>query len=118
MKRLILLLTILSCQNLSFSKQDYTINSTLPISAPTVIEKEILPNGNYSYSLISNKILLSNRVDVWEDRFLLTYPEIISIELSDIDQSIHLTLNESHSLETLDSILKRFDVTNYSIQSI
>lgn len=118
MKRLIILLIALGFQNLSFSNQDSPANFIAQSSSVTVVQKSILANGNLSYSLISNKTLLSHRVDVWESRMLITYPELVSINLNETSQSILIELDSAHTEETLNSILSRFDVTNFTIQAI
>lgn len=115
MKRILVILFVCCVQSLSFSAHVIADKSFIQNNI-TLIQKEVLPNGDIAFTLTSNKSLIPERVDIWEDRFMLTYPEIISIQLSDIDQSIYLVLSSSHSVESLDSILARFDILNYSIQ--
>jgi len=117
MKRTLFLLFFLSNQFVTFSAEDHSSIVDFQDSLETIIQKKILPDGDIFYELSSNKLLLSHRIDVWESRFLTTFSEIISIKLNDVDQSICFVLSANHSPEYLSSILRRFEVTNFLIQT-
>lgn len=115
MKLTLFLLFFISIQSVTFSAEYHSSVVPFQDTLETIVQKEILSNGNISYALTSNKLLLAQRIDIWESRFFITFPEIISIELNHLDQSIHLIISADHSAEYLNSILKRFEVLNYSI---
>ncbi len=117
MKLTLFLLFFLSYQCVSFSAEHHSLVVDFQDSLETILQKKILPNGEIFYEFRSNKLLLSHRIDVWESRFLNTFLEIISIKLNDFDQSICLVLSTDHSPEYLNSILRRFEVTNFLIQT-
>jgi hypothetical protein len=115
MRLSLFLLLFISIQSVTFAAEYHLSIVPFQDTPETIIQKEILSNGNISYMLTSNKLLLAQRIDIWESRFLVTFSEIISIELNHLDQSIHLILSADHSAEYLNSILKIFEVLNYSI---
>ena len=117
MKLTIAFLFMLCLGNVSFSAETNSDEISLQDTSVTRVNKEVLLSGDVSYTLRSNRVLLAERVDIWESRFLITFPEIISIDLSDVDQSIHLVLSENHTAESLSLILKRFKVVYYLIQT-
>ena len=115
MRLTLFLFFFISIQSVTFSAEYHSTVVPFQDTSERIVQKEILSNGNISYSLTSNKLLLAQRIDIWEIRFLIAFPEIISIELNHLDQSIHLVFSADHSVEYLNSILKRFEVLNYSI---
>ncbi|MDG1775971.1 MAG: hypothetical protein P8H33_01140 [Crocinitomicaceae bacterium] len=117
MKLTVVFLFVMCFCNASFSAQFSLDELSLQDTSVTYIQKEILLDGSISYTFQSNRVLLAERADVWESRFGITFPDIISIELNVIDQSIYLVLSASHTVESLNTILKRFKVVNYLIQT-
>ena len=113
MRKIIFLFFILISQNVLFAFDDYTTDFFLQNNQASIIEKRVLPNGDFLYEFTSNKLLIEERINIWERRFLIIYPEIISIELNHNNQRISLILPSDHKSEFLKSILNRFNVTNF-----
>ena len=82
----------------------------------TDIVKKVLPDNNVSYRFVSNRLLVPERIQAWENRFKFTYEDIIKIEFDIDNQTVYIILSEKHQLETLDSILGRFRINNYTVQ--
>lgn len=101
--------------NCSLYSQSITSRDTIQKRSTDIIKK-VLTNNNVSYRFVSNRLLVPERIQAWENRFIITYNELIKIEFDIDSQTVYIVLSENYQLETLDSILGRFGVNNYTVK--
>jgi len=101
--------------NFSFSSKSIIYEDSIK-KRSTDILKKVLPDNNVSYRFFSTRLLVPERIQAWENRFKITYNELIKIEFDINHQTVYIVLSENHKTETLDSILGRFGVNNYTVK--
>ncbi|XOV68835.1 MAG: hypothetical protein ACFHU9_06555 [Fluviicola sp.] len=74
------------------------------------------PSGsNYTYDFVSNRVMTTDRAARWEDRFLLQYPDLVSISIDANTQEISMVLPNAHSQSELQEMVVRFGYSGFEI---
>ncbi|PCJ24074.1 MAG: hypothetical protein COA97_10520 [Flavobacteriales bacterium] len=90
-------------------------SSTLELST-VIVHRENIANPYLEYSFKSKKLIVQEKIERWESRYKIMFPEIKEIDLDATEQLVTIIINKNHSQETLNKIIIRFGYQKYEIK--